>query len=294
MKSFTTHFMKTSSWRILTRTLATLGATGLLDGTVQAQGIPEPPAVIYGTIRNVGAFNSRVKAGSLVWRVTRISSGVPGATFTLNTTLADVLGQFSYVVEIPCETTLPAVTSTNTSAMILASFSSDTYRFDASVDGSPATFVVPAQNTISAVPQSRGQFNRIDLTINIPCADVNHNGICDWWEYFYFGDFVDANADPDGDGMTNLQEFLAGTDPTNRNSALVFVDYHPYPAGGFLVAWNSAEGRSYTLLSTSHLLATNNFTTVRSNILATPPRNTIIDTNASASNPRFYILKLEL
>jgi hypothetical protein len=29
-----------------------------------------------------------------------------------------------------------------------------------------------------------------------------------------------VNGDPDGDGMSNLQEFLAGTNPTNSASAL--------------------------------------------------------------------------
>jgi hypothetical protein len=108
-----------------------------------------------------------------------------------------------------------------------------------------------------------------------------------------FGDNVDANADPDGDGMTNLQEFRAGTDPTDPNSVFAFVDCQPHAGGGFLVQWNSAEGRSYTLLRTSHILSSN-FSLIRSNIAATPPHNSFVDTNAVPPGPYFYRLKLEL
>jgi hypothetical protein len=43
------------------------------------------------------------------------------------------------------------------------------------------------------------------------------------WQTQYFGSISDPNAapsaDPDGDGFSNLQEFLAGTDPTNSASS---------------------------------------------------------------------------
>ncbi|MEX2608190.1 MAG: hypothetical protein WD708_12680, partial [Kiritimatiellia bacterium] len=47
--------------------------------------------------------------------------------------------------------------------------------------------------------------------------DTSENDIPDWWEITHFGAFgsVDASADPDSDGLSNLGEFLAGTDPHN-------------------------------------------------------------------------------
>jgi hypothetical protein len=49
-----------------------------------------------------------------------------------------------------------------------------------------------------------------------PSGDSDGNGLPDAWEQQYFGHIgVDPNADPDGDGLTNLQEFQAGTDPTD-------------------------------------------------------------------------------
>ena len=34
------------------------------------------------------------------------------------------------------------------------------------------------------------------------------------------------NDDPDGDGLSNLQEYRVGSDPTDPNSGLLFVHAH--------------------------------------------------------------------
>jgi hypothetical protein len=176
------------------KTTHALNATCLLlsialgpHSPLQAQGIPEPPEVFYGTIRNIGAFNFRVTSGTLLWRVARLTNGVPAAAFTNSVALGNILGQFSYVIQVPCETSTPTTPVTNNNAIALSS-TANTYRFDATVDGYPCSFVVPAQNTLSASPQNRARVTQIDLTINAPCADLNNNGICDWWEDLYFGD----------------------------------------------------------------------------------------------------------
>jgi hypothetical protein len=49
-----------------------------------------------------------------------------------------------------------------------------------------------------------------------PSIDANHNGLPDDWEQT-FG-VSDPNGDLDGDGFTNLQEYLAGTDPLDPGS----------------------------------------------------------------------------
>jgi hypothetical protein len=45
------------------------------------------------------------------------------------------------------------------------------------------------------------------------------------WEQSHFGDPISAvaSADPDGDGVNNLQEQAADTDPTNAVSMLKFI-----------------------------------------------------------------------
>jgi hypothetical protein len=53
--------------------------------------------------------------------------------------------------------------------------------------------------------------------------DAEGNGLPDWWDTQYFGtDGVNPNADPDGDGMSNLMEYLADTNPTKAPSVLRF------------------------------------------------------------------------
>ena len=49
--------------------------------------------------------------------------------------------------------------------------------------------------------------------------DTDGNGLPDAWEMFYFGHLgVDPKADPDNDGLTNLQEFRTGTSPLNSDT----------------------------------------------------------------------------
>jgi hypothetical protein len=59
--------------------------------------------------------------------------------------------------------------------------------------------------------------------------DVDGDGISDYWETNYFGTVnttntaANAQEDPDGDGMSNHDEYIAGTNPTNALSVLKIV-----------------------------------------------------------------------
>jgi hypothetical protein len=125
-------------------------------------------------------------------------------------------------------------------------------------------------------------------------VDTDGNGLPDWWEQLYFGHLTgtDPNADPDQDGANNLAEFLAGTDPTNPNSNLKLTIPKGRPTNGFVVQWPSAAGRFYRLLRATNLASGFN-ALVQTNITATPPTNTLTDTNSLPVKSRLYRLQLE-
>ena len=54
------------------------------------------------------------------------------------------------------------------------------------------------------------------------------------------------DADPDGDGLTNWQEFLAGTDPKNGDSVLQIKSIRN-GTEGIELGWDSVAGRSYRI-----------------------------------------------
>ncbi|MFM2083054.1 MAG: hypothetical protein RL380_1745 [Verrucomicrobiota bacterium] len=91
--------------------------------------------------------------------------------------------------------------------------------------------------------------------------DNNYDGLPDDWETLYFGNnsanWPALNADSDGDGMNNLREFLAGTNPTNAASVLR-VKLENSNQGLFL-SWNTQPGLMYQLQSSTVLGVWSNF-----------------------------------
>jgi hypothetical protein len=88
-------------------------------------------------------------------------------------------------------------------------------------------------------------------------ADSDNDGLPDSWEQangFRSDDPSDAVLDFDRDGMSNLAEFRAGTDPRSTTSALLFAEVHIQGTAVELIFRATAD-RSYSVLSTDNLEA---------------------------------------
>lgn len=93
----------------------------------------------------------------------------------------------------------------------------------------------------------------------------------------------DANDDLDQDGLTNYQEFLAGTQPNNSNSVLRVTRVN-LANGQVRVTWNSVAGKNYTVHAASQVNGT--YTPVR-NVPSAGTGETFTDFSASPS-VQFY------
>ncbi len=152
------------------------------------------------------------------------------------------------------------------------------------------------------------------LVITNPCARFYHNGgtliignlvldpnlsatgdgIPNGWKLQYGFDPFDpnlANEDSDGDGMSNLQEYLAGTDPTNSASAFRITGIVRTNSSDVFVTWTTG------LAKTNALQVTTNFPAGYSDIFTvTNTTGTVtnyLDPGAVTNGPsRYYRVRL--
>jgi hypothetical protein len=94
-------------------------------------------------------------------------------------------------------------------------------------------------------------------------------------------------ADPDCDGMSNWQEFMAGTNPTNAASVLAMASATPINNLHWVnVKWQSVSTRTYYLLRSCDLAS--GFTCISSNIVGNSGTTTYMDTTATNGGPYYY------
>jgi hypothetical protein len=91
------------------------------------------------------------------------------------------------------------------------------------------------------------QFDR--FRVDEVAADMDSDGLPNEWEQQWFASPITAEPglDPDADRLTNIGEYIAGTDP--QNGASCFSAF----ADGHRVMWNAVTGRTYRVWRTLDL-----------------------------------------
>jgi T5SS/PEP-CTERM-associated repeat protein len=111
------------------------------------------------------------------------------------------------------------------------------------------------------VTNDSAQFRHTGGTLIYKNLQLNPNqsavgdGIPNWWKQQYGLDPFDptvAGADPDHDGMNNLQEYLAGTNPTNASSCFTITSL-ALTNGNVRVRWSAVGGKHYVVQTNSAL-----------------------------------------
>ncbi len=111
------------------------------------------------------------------------------------------------------------------------------------------------------------------------CTDYGRDGdrdhMPDDWELLYFGSVTNSNggsgADWDGDGSSDLHEYMAGTNPTNAESVFRVTRVELPTPSTVVIKWSSVTNRTYEIGTSTNLLL--DFLPVTNGIAAFPPEN---------------------
>jgi uncharacterized protein (DUF1800 family) len=97
--------------------------------------------------------------------------------------------------------------------------------------------------------------------------DLNGNGMSDIWEWVYGATNLNPTADADGDGYSNLQEAVAGTNPFDSNS-VPKISLFSMSATNDNITMAAQLGKLYQLQSVTNL-GTSNWLTETSTVVRT-------------------------
>jgi len=256
------------------------GATAGVEIVVQA--------VEEGVATNQATVNGDTESGNnRATETTTIDPENRSPTISLPGPHTLVVGACTTFVVTATDADHDPVTLTCTKKPSGASFDGTHFSWCAGVDDCGTT------NEVEFVADDcQGETNSVVTNttwITVP-FDNDSDTLSDAWEWENFGEYSwDASDDPDGDGMINYAEYVAGTQPTNDSSSLrVKGERQESGVDSLVIRWGGVSGRYYAVLRSSTGPEPDNMTMVASNIAATPPENVYTDAVGSAWQVYYY------
>lgn len=115
--------------------------------------------------------------------------------------------------------------------------------------------------------------SRLDFQV-LP-DDADGDGLPDVWEADSFGTLArDGTGDFDGDGFSDRNEYLAGTQAANAASLLEIESVRLIAPAALEIAWQSVSNRTYDLLAAAGSPTAESLA-LATNLVATPPLNSL-------------------
>ena len=125
-------------------------------------------------------------------------------------------------------------------------------------------------------------------------ADADADGMGDAWETAngLNPTVNDSALDRDGDGLTNIAEWLAGTTPNNPSSRLAITSERAV-GGNMVINWSSVIGKRYRVFSRPVLNTGAWAEITTAPIVATTVSSTFTDIGGASGVQRFYRVSIE-
>jgi len=92
-----------------------------------------------------------------------------------------------------------------------------------------------------------GWMSALGLCLPLLAVDLDGDGMSDIWELVHGAQDLLPNADPDDDGLTNLEESIAGSTPFESGSKPTISRITQDPQGDWRAHWFGEIGKEYVL-----------------------------------------------